>query len=112
MRTAPPCGGSHPAPKVGRLSESHSDIGFQLTQFPGGRKVEKRKVKKVGWNSGLTLFSNALENDRTLSAAAKRQWRGFVGSIVNHHGIKKGKMDSVSNSFLAGTRSDVSDRIP
>ena len=30
---------------------------------------------------------------------------------MNHHGIQKGKLDSVGNSFLAGTRSDVSDRI-
>ena len=30
---------------------------------------------------------------------------------MNHHGNKKGRLDSVINSFFAGTRSDVSDRI-
>ena len=32
-----------PSTQVGRLSESHSDIGFQLTQFPSGRKAKERK---------------------------------------------------------------------
>ena len=51
-------------------------------------------------------------------AAAERDYRNvaeerrFRGGIVKHHGIKKGRLDSVSNSFFAGTRSDVSDRIP
>ena len=30
-----------PSAQVGRLSGSHSDIGLQLTQFPGGRKVRE-----------------------------------------------------------------------
>ena len=30
-----------PSTQVGRLSGSHSDIGLQLTQFPGGRKVRE-----------------------------------------------------------------------
>ena len=41
-----PLTGITPSTQVGRLSGSHSDIGFQLTQFPGGRKVENRKVKR------------------------------------------------------------------
>ena len=32
-----------PSTQVGRLSESHSDIGFQLTQFPSGRNAKERK---------------------------------------------------------------------
>ena len=45
-------------------------------------------------------------------SSCNAEGKRFVGGIMNHHGIKTGKLDSVSNSFLAGTRSDVSDRIP
>ena len=35
-----------PSTQVGRLSGSHSDIGFQLAQLPGENEGGKRKVKK------------------------------------------------------------------
>ena len=38
-----PVTGITPSTQVGRLSGSHSDIGFLLTQFPGGRKAKERK---------------------------------------------------------------------
>ena len=34
-----------PSAQVGQLSESHSDIGFQLTQFPGEKEWRNGKVK-------------------------------------------------------------------
>ena len=33
-----PVTGITPSTQVGRLSGSHSDIGFQLTQFPGEKE--------------------------------------------------------------------------
>ena len=41
-----PVTGITPSTQVGRLSGSHSDIGFQLTQFPGRRKVMEPKSEK------------------------------------------------------------------
>ena len=38
-----------PSTHVGRLSGSHFDIGFQLTQFPG-KKVMERQGGEVGEN--------------------------------------------------------------
>ena len=35
-----------PSTQVGRLSGSHFDIGFQLTQLPGQRKVVEPKGEK------------------------------------------------------------------
>ena len=35
-----------PSAQVGRLSGSHSDIGFLLTQFPRGRKAKERQGAK------------------------------------------------------------------
>ena len=94
-----PCFKKHSNRSLLTPKVTHSNIGFQLVQFPGGRKVENRKVKGQREQYGLTLFSNALENDRTLSAAAKREWRGFVGSIMNHHGNKKGGLEQLDQKW-------------
>ena len=41
-----------PSTQVGRLSESHSDIGLQLTQFPGKMAMEP-KGERVGALEGV-----------------------------------------------------------
>ena len=76
MRTAPPCGGSHPAPK---WDDSHSDIGFQLTQFPSGKRARERQGEGVG---ATVLFEqsvdmSAVANISVAQLQETRQKRGL-----------------------------------
>ena len=77
-----------------------------------GRKVRERKG---AWVSKNRIVEQSFNRCAVASLCTvqlhERAAKGLGVGIMNHHGIKKGKLDSVGNSFLAGTRSDVSDRI-
>ena len=107
MASAPPLEGITPSTQVGRLSGSHSDIGFQLTQFPGwegrrwNRKVNEsaktvllNKVSFAGvrWHAWLCTI-------QLREKVKKGLWEG----IMNHHGIKKGGLEQLAQPFEAGT---------
>ena len=53
-----------PSTQVGRLSGSHSDIGFRLTQFPGGKKVRERQGEKV---RALVLIEQSVDRSAVAS---------------------------------------------
>ena len=70
-----------PSTQVGRLSGSHSDIGFQLAQFPSWEgRWGKRKVKR---SAQLKCWTNVELSDRNLArpAATHERLRTAVGNL-------------------------------
>ena len=94
-----------PSTQVGRLSESHTDIGFQLTQFPGKMAMER----KGGRVSALGML-----NKVCCMTAAGQQWKsahqlekGLGEYRANHHGSKPRKIrvtawSTVWNKYTVG----------
>ena len=79
-----------PSTQVGWLSESHSDSGFQLTQFPGKMAMER----KGGRVSALGMLNKVF-----CMTAAGQQWKsahqlekGLGEYRANHHGSKPRKI--------------------
>ena len=87
-------------------THTHSDIGFQLTQFPGGRKVENRKVKRSARTVWFNLVFNCTrkrsDTQRGCKSAASLRWENLKGFVVyheNNHGTNEqqqgGPLESV-----------------
>ena len=102
--------------RVGRLSETHSDIGFQLHSVPTlGRKVMERHGGKVGKNC---MVEQCLHSDRTVwlnnvctltvsvvaSLLQACGGRRFWGLSRKDHGIKQRKIGVTAWSELAQVR--------
>ena len=82
-----------PSTQVGRLSASHSDIGFRLTQFPGGKKVRERQGEKV---RALVLFEQSVDRSAVASICATqlhekaaKEKKGLREGIMNHQWNQK-----------------------
>ena len=66
--------------RVGRLSETHSDTGFQLTQVTLGRKVREQKG---AWVRALERFNIVVTKAAANKSAAQLLGTSrFVGSIM------------------------------
>ena len=69
-----------------KLENTHSDIGFQLPQFPGGRNVENRKVKRSARTVWFNLVFNCTrkrsDTQRGCKSAASLRWEKVLGSIM------------------------------
>ena len=83
-----------PSTQVGRLSGSHSDIGLLFTQFPGGRKVENRKVKRSARKVRFNLVFNCTRKKIGHSARLQVCCKSAVGKGLgvyheNNHGTNE-----------------------
>ena len=111
--------------RVGRLSETHSDTCIQLTQLP--RWEERRRTAR--WKSQRNCMLNIVQSgckmiNRWLSktvwlekvsesaqvkaafSSCNAEGKWFVGSIMNHHGNKKGDWTACAK-VVAGTHQSV-----
>ena len=97
-----PLKGITPSAQVGRLSGSHSDIGFQLTQLPG-KMVMEPKGEKVGALEDVS--TNGLCTSAVHERAAADDDKGNVYGMktCNHHESKRTDWNSLLKSFPAGT---------
>ena len=82
--------------RVGRLSETHSDTGFQLTQVTLGRKVREQKG---AWVRALERFNIVVTKAAAIKSAAQLLGTSrFGGDSMKNHGIKQSELDSVVKS--------------
>ena len=81
--------------RVGRLSETHSDTGFQLTQVTLGRKVREQKG---AWVRALERFNIVVTKAAASKPAAQLLGTNrFVGSIMQT--TMNQKMENWSDSL-------------
>ena len=73
----------------------HSDIGFQLTQFPGKMAME-RKGERVGAFEKFNILFTCLQIDQRGCTSTVE--KGFVGSSMKPLWNQRAKLDSVFNS--------------
>ena len=83
-----------PSTQVGRLSGSHSDMGLLFTQFPGGRKVENRKVKRSARKVWFNLVFNCTRKKIGHSARLQVCCKSAAGKGLgvyheNNHGTNE-----------------------
>ena len=90
-----------PSTHVERLSGSHFDIGFQLAQLPGQRKVvEPKGGKSEELKVFEQMFLASCKTKRSQKRAAQLQERdgkGLGGGSMKNHGSKQGQLDSLFN---------------
>ena len=63
--------------RVGRLSETHSDIGIQLTQFPSQKGMRETQGGRVSATELLNKLFTHLQN-----AAERRRLKAAEGNVL------------------------------
>ena len=88
-----PVTGITPSTQVGRLSGSHSDIGFRLTQFPGEKEWHNGKVKSpINWrclNIGVSVICSDATAARERRKAAKGRFGGGITQTTMKQNVEK-----------------------
>ena len=92
-----------PSTHVGRLSGSHFDIGFQLTQFPG-KMVMEPKGEMVGAHEDVSKNGLCTSAVHERAAADGDKGKVYGMKTCNHHESNKTDWNSLLKSFSAGTQ--------